>query len=80
MLTREQAVTLFDKRRDAWLRGDIDAYLALFADDMTFQSPVHAEPLRGRAAFGDLVRQSFTFSRPLRFCGGPHSSTDFGLG
>src|SRR6266404_5404837 len=41
--------------------------LALGAEDMTFQSPVHAEPLRGRAAFADLVRQAFAFARPLSF-------------
>jgi ketosteroid isomerase-like protein len=66
MPTYDEAVALFDKRRQAWLGEDIDAYLALFANDMTFQSPVHIEPL-DRAAFGDLVRQSAAFSRPLRF-------------
>lgn len=66
MPTRDEAVALFERRRQAWLREDVDAYLALWADDMTFQSPVHPEPL-GRAAFGDLIRQSAAFSRPLRF-------------
>jgi limonene-1,2-epoxide hydrolase len=66
-LTREDAVALFEKRRQAWLREDLGAYLALWSEDMTFQSPVHAEPLHGRAAFAELVRQSFAFSRPLRF-------------
>ena len=67
MPTRQEATLLFERRRDAWLRGDLDAYLALWAEDMTFQSPLHAEPLRGRAAFADLVRRSFVFSRPLAF-------------
>jgi limonene-1,2-epoxide hydrolase len=67
MPTHAEAVALFERRRDAWLRGDLDAYLSLWATDMTFQSPMHAEPLRGRAAFGDLVRQSFAFARPLAF-------------
>lgn len=66
MPTHDEATALFEKRRQAWLREDIDAYLALWAQDMSFQSPVHAEPL-GRAAFADLVRQSAAFSRPLRF-------------
>jgi ketosteroid isomerase-like protein len=66
MPTYDEALTLFEKRRQAWLHEDVDAYLALWADDMTFQSPVHTEPL-GRAAFADLVRQSTAFSRPLRF-------------
>ena len=67
MLTHAAAVALFEQRRAAWLSEDLDAYLALWADDMTFQSPVHAEPLCGRAAFAELVRQSSQLSRPLRF-------------
>jgi len=67
MLRRDEAVELFEKRRAAWLAEDLDAYLALWADEMTFQSPVHAEPLRGRDAFAALVRQSTAFARPLRF-------------
>src|SRR6266704_339928 len=67
MPTREEATRLFEQRRDAWLREDLDAYLALWAEDMTFQSPLHAEPLRDRAAFADLVRQAFAFARPLAF-------------
>jgi uncharacterized protein len=66
MPTYDEALALFEKRRQAWLREDTDAYLALWAEDMTFQSPVHGEPL-GRAAFADLIRQSAAFSRPLRF-------------
>jgi ketosteroid isomerase-like protein len=61
------AAALFERRRRAWLDEDIDAYLALWAEDMTFQSPVHAEPLRGLAAFADLVRRSAASTRPLRF-------------
>jgi uncharacterized protein (TIGR02246 family) len=67
MPTHAEAVVLFDRRRRAWLGGDLETYLALWAEDMTFQSPVHAEPLRGRTAFAELVRRSFEFSRPLRF-------------
>ena len=67
MPTRDEAIALFDRRRRAWLAEDLDAYLALWADDMTFQSPAHAEPLRGRAAFAELVRRASAFSRPLAF-------------
>jgi uncharacterized protein (TIGR02246 family) len=67
MPTHAEAVALFERRRRAWLAADLDAYLALWADDMRFQSPVHAEPLVGRAAFAELVRHSFEFSRPVRF-------------
>jgi limonene-1,2-epoxide hydrolase len=66
-MTHADAVALFDARRRAWLSGDLDAYLGLWAEDMTFQSPVHAEPVRGRAAFAEIVRHSMAFSRPLRF-------------
>jgi len=67
MLTHADAVDLFEQRRAAWLQEDLEGYLALWADDMTFQSPVHSEPLRGREAFAELVRQSSQLTRPLRF-------------
>ena len=67
MPSRDEAMRLFEKRRAAWLDADLEAYLDLWAEDMTFQSPVHAEPLRGKQAFAALVRQSLEFSRPLRF-------------
>jgi limonene-1,2-epoxide hydrolase len=67
MPTRDEAIALFEKRRDAWLREDMDGYLALWAPDMRFQSPMHAEPLCGRAAFADLVRRSYGVARPLSF-------------
>ena len=67
MPTHAEAVALFERRRRAWLAEDVDAYLALWADDMTFQSPVHAEPLAGRDAFAALVRSSLAFARPLSF-------------
>jgi ketosteroid isomerase-like protein len=66
-MTHAEAVELFERRRDAWLREDMDAYLALWTEDMVFQSPVHAEPLRGRAAFADLVRLSSRLNRPRAF-------------
>lgn len=67
MLTHAEAVALFDRRRLAWLREDLDGYLALWADEMTFGSPVHPDPLRGRPAFAELVRRSNAMSKPLRF-------------
>ena len=67
MLTLSDATRLFDARRAAWLREDLDGYLALWAEDMTFAAPSHPEPLRGRAAFAELVRRSNAMTRPLRF-------------
>lgn len=66
-MTRDDALALFARRRDAWLAGDLDAYLALFAPDVTFQSPSHAEPLRGREAFASLVRASSAAMSPEEF-------------
>ena len=66
MPTREEAVALFDRRRAAWLASDVDAYLALWADDMRFVSPVHPEPL-DRERFAGLVRASLAAARPLAF-------------
>jgi limonene-1,2-epoxide hydrolase len=66
MPTRDEAVALFDRRRKAWLAEDLDGYLALWATDMRFQSPLHVEPL-DHAAFADLVRRSFASARPVLF-------------
>jgi len=66
MPTRDDAVTLFERRRRAWLAGDVDAYLALWADDMEFRSPVHREPV-DRRGFEELVRASLAAARPLAF-------------
>jgi hypothetical protein len=67
MLTAADAARLFEARRLAWLREDLDAYLALWDDDMVFEAPSHASPLRGRAAFAELVRRSNQATRPVRF-------------
>ena len=67
MLSHEDAVALFERRRRAWLDENLDAYLALWTEDMTFQSPMHAEPLRGRSAFAELVGRSLASTRPVRF-------------
>jgi uncharacterized protein (TIGR02246 family) len=66
MPTRDEAMGLFDRRRRAWLAEDLEAYLALWADDLRFRSPSHAEPI-GRAAFAELVRRSYASARPLQF-------------
>jgi ketosteroid isomerase-like protein len=67
MMTMAEADALFARRRDAWLREDLDAYLACWAQDMTFVSPVHQEPVRGRDAYATLIRASAAAVRPLRF-------------
>jgi uncharacterized protein (TIGR02246 family) len=67
MLTHAEAVALFDRRRTAWLQEDLAGYLACWAEDMTFVSPLHDPPLVGRAAYARLVEQSALHVRPLRF-------------
>ncbi|MBM4243102.1 MAG: nuclear transport factor 2 family protein [Deltaproteobacteria bacterium] len=66
-MTRDEALALFGRRRDAWLSGDLETYLALFAADLVFQSPAHAEPLIGRDAFEKLVRASAAHLEPQEF-------------
>lgn len=65
--TYAQATALFDRRRAAWLREDLDAYLDCFAVDLVFASPVHDPPLRGRPAFAEVVRRSNAALRPCSF-------------
>jgi limonene-1,2-epoxide hydrolase len=65
-MQRDEAVALFERRRDAWLREDADAYLALFADDVILQTPGR-EPVAGLEAYGRLVRASLAHVRPVSF-------------
>jgi ketosteroid isomerase-like protein len=67
MLTTDEAEALFTRRREAWLREDLDGYLDCWTDDTIFESPVHREPIRGREAYAALVRASASTVRPLRF-------------
>jgi len=67
MPSLDEAVDLFERRRKAWLAEDLDAYLELWADEMTFQSPVHDKPLVGKPAYEELVRRSAAFVKPLAF-------------
>ena len=66
-MTIDEARGLFDRRRRAWLAADLDAYLACFAEDLVFASPVHDPPLVGRPAFEALVRRSHAALEPRRF-------------
>jgi len=67
MPTIDEAWALFDRRRDAWLREDLEAYLDCWTDDMTFESPVHRPPICGREAYASLIRASAAAVRPVRF-------------
>lgn len=66
MPTIDEARALFARRLDAWLAGDVETYLACWASDMVFSSPVHRE-LRGRDAYAALLRQSTATATPRRY-------------
>ena len=66
MPTLDEAGALFDRRLRAWVAGDVEAYLALWAPDMTVGSPVHPE-IRGRDAYAALIRTSMANVEPLAF-------------
>jgi ketosteroid isomerase-like protein len=67
MLTYESACELFERRRLAWLREDLEEYFSLWAEEMTFRSPAHPQPLRGKPAFAELVRLSMGMMQPVSF-------------
>ena len=75
-LTHADAVAVFERRRDAWLSGDLDAYLALFAADLVIDIP-RRERIVGRDTYAELVRLSHEHVAPLRLssttwrCTGP---------
>jgi len=63
-MDRTEAQSLFEQRRTAWLREDVDAYLALFADDFLFVAN-GVERIRGRLALENAVRRSYLRFRPI---------------
>jgi ketosteroid isomerase-like protein len=66
-LALDTARALFERRRAAWLAEDVDAYLALFADDIEISVPGRDEPVRGMEAYSRLLRRSFEWARPRSF-------------
>jgi hypothetical protein len=59
-MDRAEAVTLMEKRRQAWLRKDIDTYLSLFSDDLfsPMASSRAAGALLGKKSFGATTSDS----------------------
>jgi hypothetical protein len=47
--------------------GDIEAAIALLADDVVFHSPVAFKPYEGRAAVATILRAVFTVFEDLRY-------------
>jgi uncharacterized protein (TIGR02246 family) len=64
-LTDEDARALFDRRRTAWLAGDVDAYLDCWIDDLVLETP--GRVIRGRADYEQMVRGSLGWAAPQSF-------------
>ncbi len=64
-LKRSDVVSLFDRRRAAWLASDEAAYVALWAEDMVIHLPGREEPISGRGAYAELIAESTANMRPV---------------
>ena len=64
-LTLEQARAVFDRRRRAWLAGDVDAYLDCWVDDLVLETP--GRVVRGRPDYEQMVRGSLGWAAPRSF-------------
>ena len=64
-LTLDDARTLFDRRRQAWLAADVGAYLDCWVDDLVLETP--GRVIRGRADYEQMVRGSFGWATPQAF-------------
>jgi uncharacterized protein (TIGR02246 family) len=62
-----EARALFDRRRLAWLAGDVDGYLDCWHDDLVLHLPGSATPVVGRDAYRSLVERSNAWARPVSF-------------
>jgi ketosteroid isomerase-like protein len=65
-LSPEEARAVFSRRVEAWLRGDVDAYLDCWHDDLLLTLPGGGE-IRGRAAYRRVVERSLRWAEPLSF-------------
>lgn len=64
-LTVEAARAVFDRRVDAWLAEDVDAYVACWHDDMRIEMPTGT--IEGAAKYRKLVEASFGWAAPVSF-------------
>ena len=65
VLSRADAVELFERRRAAWLAGDIDAYLECWLDDLVLETP--GRVIRGRDEYRRLLERSLSWAEPRDF-------------
>jgi len=64
-LTVEEVRAVFDRRRQAWLAADVDAYLDCWVPDLVLETP--GRVVRGRADYEAMVRGSFAWAAPRTF-------------
>lgn len=64
-LSVDEARAVFERRRAAWLAEDVSHYLDCWNDDLVIETP--GRTIRGRAAYEEVVRQSFAWARPRAF-------------
>jgi ketosteroid isomerase-like protein len=61
-----EAAEIFQRRVDAWLAEDVDAYLACWHDDMELTLP-GGRVVNGIDAYRKLVEGSFAWAAPVSF-------------
>jgi uncharacterized protein (TIGR02246 family) len=64
-LTIDDARAVFERRRQAWLAEDLDAYLGCFAEDIVLETP--GRTVRGHAEYEPMSRRSFQWAKPVAF-------------
>lgn len=57
-LTPEHMRSVLERYVDAMTRGDVDAIVALYAEDATVEDPFGSEPRRGREAITEMYRNA----------------------
>lgn len=63
--TPDAARAAFDRRREAWLAEDLDAYMGCWTEDMVIHVP--GRTITGRDAYRELAAASFAWGRPVSF-------------
>jgi uncharacterized protein (TIGR02246 family) len=64
-LTIDDARAVFERRRQAWLAEDLEAYLSCFAEDIVLETP--GRTVRGHAEYEPMSRRSFQWAKPVAF-------------
>jgi len=66
VIDQDEASRLFDRRCEAWLAEDLDGYLECFAAGVELSVPGR-DPIVGREAYEQVVRQAFRWASPVAF-------------